>query len=149
MGTAALGGGLVRDLERRVRQAQNEWHSPAVSAGLVRNGALVWSSHVGSARLEPVVAPTDDTQYMIGSITKTFTATVLSEIGLSVARPTEPLRRSGSCTDPRHRPTRAPPASGSGDAPLDRRQQKSRSSGAAAPVAARNVGKNHGPTTPS
>jgi hypothetical protein len=42
--------------------------------------------------------------FEVGSITKTFTATVLSEIGLSVARPTEPLRRSGSCTDPRRRP---------------------------------------------
>jgi hypothetical protein len=42
--------------------------------------------------------------FEVGSITKTFAATVLSEIGLSVARPTEPLRRSGSCTDPRRRP---------------------------------------------
>ena len=53
------------------------WHSPAVSAGLVRDGALVWSTHVGSARLDPVAAPTDDTQYMIGSITKTFTAVLI------------------------------------------------------------------------
>jgi hypothetical protein len=49
--------------------------------------------------------------FEVGSITKTFTATVLSEIGLSVARPTEPLRRSGSCTDPRHRPISAEQAS--------------------------------------
>jgi CubicO group peptidase (beta-lactamase class C family) len=72
-----LGGLLVRDLERRVRQAQSQWHSPAVSAGLVRDGALVWSAHVGSARLDPFAAPTDDTQYMIGSITKTFTAVLI------------------------------------------------------------------------
>jgi CubicO group peptidase (beta-lactamase class C family) len=73
----ALGGGLVRDLERRVREAQSQWHSPALSAGLVRDGALVWSTHVGSARLDPLAAPTDDTQYMIGSITKTFTAVLI------------------------------------------------------------------------
>src|SRR5664280_1816747 len=72
-----LGEGLIRDLERRVREAQSVWHSPAVSAGLVRDGALVWSTHVGSARLDPVAAPTDDTQYMIGSITKTFTAVLI------------------------------------------------------------------------
>jgi CubicO group peptidase (beta-lactamase class C family) len=72
-----LGKALARDLERRVREAQSLWHSPAVSAGLVRAGALVWSTHVGSARLDPVAAPTDDTQYMIGSITKTFTAVLI------------------------------------------------------------------------
>jgi CubicO group peptidase (beta-lactamase class C family) len=72
-----LGEGLVRDLERQVREAQSRWHSPAVSAGIVRDGALVWSAHVGSARLDPITAPTDDTQYMIGSITKTFTAVLI------------------------------------------------------------------------
>jgi len=72
-----LGKALARDLERQVREAQSLWHSPAVSAGLVRDGALVWSTHVGSARLDPVAAPTDDTQYMIGSITKTFTAVLI------------------------------------------------------------------------
>lgn len=72
-----LGEGLVRDLERQVRQSQSQWHSPAVSAGIVRDGVLVWSTHVGSARLDPITAPTDDTQYMIGSITKTFTAVLV------------------------------------------------------------------------
>jgi len=72
-----LGDGLVRDLERQVRQAQSQWHSPAVSAGVVRDGTLVWSMHVGAARLDPIAAPNDDTQYMIGSITKTFTAVLV------------------------------------------------------------------------
>ena len=72
-----LGEELVRDLERQVREAQSEWHSPSVSAGIVRDGTLLWSTHVGSARLEPVAPPTDDTQYMIGSITKTFTAVLV------------------------------------------------------------------------
>jgi CubicO group peptidase (beta-lactamase class C family) len=76
-GAAALGGALGRDLERQVRQAQSQWHCPGLSAGLVRDGVLVWSCHVGSARLDPDVAPTDDTQYMIGSITKTFTAVLI------------------------------------------------------------------------
>ncbi len=72
-----LGDGLVRDLEHRVRTAQSQWRSPAVSVGIVRDGALAWSAHVGSARLDPQAAPTDDTQYMIGSITKTFTAVLV------------------------------------------------------------------------
>jgi len=76
-GALTLGDRLVRDLERQVREAQSQWHSPAVSAGIVREGTLLWSIHVGSARLDPVTAPTDDTQYMIGSITKTFTAVLV------------------------------------------------------------------------
>jgi CubicO group peptidase (beta-lactamase class C family) len=75
--TQPLGEGLVRDLERRVREAQSQWHSPGVSAGVVRDGVLVWSAHVGSARLDRPSAPTDDTRYMIGSITKTFTAVLI------------------------------------------------------------------------
>ena len=86
MSDLSLGQGLVRGLERRVREAQNRWHSPAVSAGVIRGGALVWSTHIGSARLDHVSAgsagsagsvATDDTQYMIGSITKTFTAVLI------------------------------------------------------------------------
>ena len=79
-GTTPLATGapeLARRLERMVRQAQHDWRSPAVSAGVVRGGSLVWSTHVGSARIDPALAPTDDTQYMIGSITKTFTAVVV------------------------------------------------------------------------
>ena len=67
----------MRDLEGAVRQAQSQWHCPGLSAGIVRDGALVWSCHVGSARLDPMVVPDDDTQYMIGSITKTFTAVLI------------------------------------------------------------------------
>jgi CubicO group peptidase (beta-lactamase class C family) len=43
--------------------------------GIVRDGGLVFTAHAGSVRLdtEPRAA-TDDTQFMIGSVTKTFTA---------------------------------------------------------------------------
>ena len=75
--TGDLSAGVVRELERRLRAAQRDWRSPAVSAGVVRDGRLVWSGHVGSARVEGAVAPGDDTPYMIGSITKTFTAVLI------------------------------------------------------------------------
>ena len=52
-----------------------------MSAGLVRGGELTWSAHVGSARVETDDAPlTDDTQVMIGSITKTFTALLVMQL---------------------------------------------------------------------
>ena len=70
-----LSAGLERDLMARLLTAQRTWRSPGVSAGVVRAGRLVWSGHVGAARLaEAPVAADDDTQFMIGSVTKTFTA---------------------------------------------------------------------------
>lgn len=79
-----LSPGLERDLRSRLATAQRDWRSPGVSAGLVRDGSLVWSGHVGSARLGdgsvPPMAADDDTQFMIGSVTKTFTALVVMSL---------------------------------------------------------------------
>lgn len=81
---SALSPSLERDLEVKVAAAQRRWRAPGVSAGVVRGGQLVWSSHVGAARLPEsvggdVTRADDSTQYMIGSVTKTFTAlTVMS-----------------------------------------------------------------------
>ncbi len=73
--TERLSSGLERELLGRVVAAQRSWRSPGVSVGVVRDGALVWSGHVGSARLgSPSTPADDDTQFMIGSVTKTFTA---------------------------------------------------------------------------
>jgi CubicO group peptidase (beta-lactamase class C family) len=74
-GREPLSDGLERALLGQVITAQKDWRSPGVSAGVVRDGRLVWSAHVGSARLgEAPAAADDDTQFMIGSVTKTFTA---------------------------------------------------------------------------
>jgi CubicO group peptidase (beta-lactamase class C family) len=73
--SATLSPGLERDLLARLTTAQRSWRTPGVSAGVVRAGRLVWSGHVGSARLGPGSRRADgDTQFMIGSVTKTFTA---------------------------------------------------------------------------
>lgn len=72
---APLSDGLTRRLQEQVVAAQRRWKSPGVSVGVVRDGGLAWSTHVGAARLgESPVVGTDDTQYLIGSVTKTFTA---------------------------------------------------------------------------
>jgi CubicO group peptidase (beta-lactamase class C family) len=51
-----------------------------VSVGVVRDGELVWSQHVGAARLDPARPADDDTQFMIGSVTKTFTALLVMQL---------------------------------------------------------------------
>ncbi|HEU5143757.1 MAG TPA: serine hydrolase domain-containing protein [Dermatophilaceae bacterium] len=81
-GQSDVSAGLERDLRARVLTAQRRWRAPGVSVGVVRDGALVFSAHVGVARLgEPGHGPgdrgtpaSDDTQFLIGSVTKTFTA---------------------------------------------------------------------------
>lgn len=65
----------TRALDQRLATEQSQSRLPSVAAGLVRGGELVWSGAVGtlSGRVdgEPSSA---DTQYRMGSITKTFVA---------------------------------------------------------------------------
>ena len=75
--TGPLPARVRRDLEHLVRTAQRDWRSPGVSAGVVVDGGLAWSVHVGSARLDPPTPAGDDTAFMVGSVTKTFTAVLV------------------------------------------------------------------------
>lgn len=76
----ALDDALVRRLDVAVSQAQREWRSPGLSVGLARDGHLVYTRHVGVAATSPRRAPDDDTQFMMGSITKTFTAILVMQL---------------------------------------------------------------------
>jgi CubicO group peptidase (beta-lactamase class C family) len=68
----------ARRLQALVAEDQTAGRLPSVVAGVVRDGALVWSGahggHTGGA------APTVDTQYRIGSITKTMTAVLVMQL---------------------------------------------------------------------
>ncbi len=67
-------------LDAKIVAAQRTWRSPGLSVGVVRDGVLVWSRHVGASRLDPAGVADDDTQFMIGSITKTFTAVLVMQL---------------------------------------------------------------------
>ncbi len=58
-------------LRARLAREQSERRLPSVVAGLVRDGRIVWSGGCGSVGDAP---PTENTQYRMGSITKTFVA---------------------------------------------------------------------------
>lgn len=62
-------------LRWRLATAQAEGQVPSVVAGIVRDGELVWSDGVGQ-----VPGPVSDTQYKIGSITKTLTAVLVLQL---------------------------------------------------------------------
>ena len=63
-----------RALDVRLARGQAEGRAPSMAAGVVRDGRLVWSG--GRGRVDGA-EPTPDTQYRIGSITKTFVAVLV------------------------------------------------------------------------
>ena len=65
---------LREGLERRLATAQSEWRLPSVSAGVFRDGEVVWQQALGVADHEGGEEATTAHAYRIGSITKTFTA---------------------------------------------------------------------------
>jgi CubicO group peptidase (beta-lactamase class C family) len=64
----------------RLLQERQADRLPSVAAAVVRKGEVVWSDAVGTASYEEDRDATPDTQYRIGSITKTFTATAVMQL---------------------------------------------------------------------
>lgn len=65
---------------RKVRELQSTSRAPGVVAAVVRDSELTWSDCVGLADVEGERPATLDTQYRIGSITKTFTAVLVMQL---------------------------------------------------------------------
>src|SRR5438067_4063303 len=53
---------------------------PSLAAAVMRDGELIWENAVGAADVEAGLEATSDTQYRIGSITKTFTAAAIMQL---------------------------------------------------------------------
>jgi CubicO group peptidase (beta-lactamase class C family) len=71
---------LTMTLAADVADAQRRWRTPGLFVGVARDGELAWSTHVGLARLDPPTPAHDDTQVMVGSVTKTFTALLVMQL---------------------------------------------------------------------
>jgi CubicO group peptidase (beta-lactamase class C family) len=65
-------------LDRILQERQRE-RLPAVAGAVVRRGERLWSGAVGVADYDEDRAATPETQYRIGSITKTFTAVAVMQ----------------------------------------------------------------------
>ena len=71
----SLAPGTAEALQRRLAAEQSRRRLPSVTAALVRDGRRVWSAAVGHPSGRPDSPVTDtDTQYRIGSLTKTVVA---------------------------------------------------------------------------
>ncbi|MFC4034121.1 serine hydrolase domain-containing protein [Streptomyces polygonati] len=69
--------GTRRALLHRVAVGQSEGRTPSLVGAVVRDGRLVWS---GSRSMIEGHAPDADTQYRIGSLTKTFVAVLVMRL---------------------------------------------------------------------
>jgi CubicO group peptidase (beta-lactamase class C family) len=68
----------VARLDRSLAAKQAEWRSAGLAAAVVRHGQPVWRGLVGTTDAADLDArPSADTQFRIGSITKTFTAVLV------------------------------------------------------------------------
>lgn len=64
-----------------VADAQHDGRLPSLVAGVLRDGELAWTGARGAAVRERASAPPDsDTQYRIGSISKTMTAVLVMQL---------------------------------------------------------------------
>ncbi len=68
------------EFSRILRRAQAERRLPSVTASVFRGDDVVWSGTVGLADVDGAVEATPETQYRIGSITKTFTAVAIMQL---------------------------------------------------------------------
>lgn len=70
-----------RTLDRLAVEAQRASRTPALAAGVAHRGDLLWSAGVGTADLgDPAVPLGVDTQFLIASNTKTFTAVMVLQL---------------------------------------------------------------------
>ncbi len=76
-GAPALRESTRHRVDAAVRTAQRDWRAPSLSAGLIRDGQVVHTVHVGSACLDPPRPADDTTGFLMGSVTKTFTGVLV------------------------------------------------------------------------
>src|SRR5262249_25288958 len=71
---------LAAELEQLVRKEQRDKRLPSIAVSIMRDGELAWEIAVGAADVEAKREATPETQYRLGSITKTFTAAAVMQL---------------------------------------------------------------------
>jgi CubicO group peptidase (beta-lactamase class C family) len=71
---------VTRHLDLDLAAKQSAWRAAGLAAAVVRDGSPVWQGAAGTTdAVEPESLPTPDTQFRMGSITKTFTAVLVMQ----------------------------------------------------------------------
>ena len=69
---------FIPALERLIAEAMDEWKIPGLAITVVQNGEVALLRAYGLRDVEAGLPVTTDTQFLIGSVTKSFTATGLA-----------------------------------------------------------------------
>jgi CubicO group peptidase (beta-lactamase class C family) len=69
---------FVPELEHLITEAMDEWKVPGLAVAVVQNGGVALVRAYGLRDVEASLPVTTDTQFLIGSITKSFTSTGLA-----------------------------------------------------------------------
>jgi CubicO group peptidase (beta-lactamase class C family) len=69
---------FVPELEGLIAEAMDEWKVPGLAAAVVQNGEVALLRAYGLRDVEAGLKVTTDTQFLIGSVTKSFTSTGLA-----------------------------------------------------------------------
>jgi CubicO group peptidase (beta-lactamase class C family) len=69
---------LVRELDRLAADAMTDWKVPGAAVAVVQDGKVALASAYGQRDVEANLPVTAATQFVIGSITKSFTATAVT-----------------------------------------------------------------------
>jgi CubicO group peptidase (beta-lactamase class C family) len=71
---------LTAKLDQLLGVEQRDKRYPSLAAAVLRDGELIWEKAVGAADVGGEVDARADTQYRVGSITKTFTAAAIMQL---------------------------------------------------------------------
>jgi CubicO group peptidase (beta-lactamase class C family) len=71
---------LIARLDHLAGVEQRDRRYPGLAAAVLRDGELIWERAIGAADVEAGADATPDTQYRVGSITKTFTAAAIMQL---------------------------------------------------------------------
>src|SRR5437016_8052610 len=69
---------FIPALELIIAEAMDEWKIPGLAVAVVQNGEVALVTAYGLRDVEAGLKVTTDTQFLIGSITKSFTSTGLA-----------------------------------------------------------------------
>ena len=79
-GSLPASDALTTELRRLLGAQQADRRLPSVSASVFRGDEILWQEAVGLANVDGGEPATPDTQYRVGSITKTFTAVAIMQL---------------------------------------------------------------------
>ena len=69
---------FIPEFERLIVEVMEEWKVPGLAVAVVQNGEVAVISPYGLRDVEAGLKVTTDTQFLIGSVTKSFTSTGLA-----------------------------------------------------------------------